>query len=274
MKMFSRVFRFYINASIHVAFAVVALLGVTVLAFGLKIPQALWMFVFFGTISGYNFVKYAKVAGLHHRSLAQNLRSIQVFSAVCLAAFFFSMFYIKIETLLVTTVFGFLTFFYAVPLFRNKNLRNISSFKIVVVAMVWTGVTVAVPVVEDGMKLTTDFWMSLIQRFLLVLVLIIPFEIRDLKFDNTHLQTLPQRLGTRVTKIVGAILLVVILLLEGFRNLIEYAHLYSLTSIVIVTGFLLRFARKKQSEYFASFWVESIPMVWILLFYLFRHFLT
>jgi|TARA_R110002020_G_scaffold474772_3_gene707218 hypothetical protein len=274
MKGVFSVFRFYINASIHVAFAVLALFWITVLEFELEVPTALWLFVFFGTITGYNFVKYAKVAGLHHRSLAQSLRAIQVFSALSFAVLFFSVFYLKINTLLVAIGFGLFTFFYAVPLLKRKNLRTLSGLKIMIVALVWAGVTIMVPVVEDGMSLTNDFFIAFLQRFLLVIVLTIPFEIRDLAFDRLKLQTLPQRLGVLKTKILGAAFLVVILMLEGFKDVFSTAQLYALIVLVLFCGIALMVSKKEQSRYFASFWIESIPIVWLLSWCLFRHFLA
>ena len=83
MKVLRRLFDFYINSSIHVALAVTSLVMVTLYEFELPLDFALVGFLFFGTITGYNFVKYAGVAGLHHRSLAKSLQAIQVFSFLC-----------------------------------------------------------------------------------------------------------------------------------------------------------------------------------------------
>ena len=124
MKFLKAIFAFYINSSIHVALAVVALLAITVLEYNLKVPQALWLFVFLGAITGYNFVKYAKVAGLHHRSLTNSLKTIQVFSAVCFVILGIITFQVSLYTLLITAGFGLLTFLYAVPFIKNKNRKE------------------------------------------------------------------------------------------------------------------------------------------------------
>src|SRR5690606_15236470 len=86
MRVLKNIFDFYINSSIHVAIGVVSLAVVTCLHFGFPLEVELLSFIFFGTISGYNFVKYARIARLHHRSLARNLRWIQIFSFFCLIA--------------------------------------------------------------------------------------------------------------------------------------------------------------------------------------------
>ena len=111
MKLLKRVFAFYINASIHVALAVLSLLAITVLEYHLVIPIELWLFVFLGALTGYNFVKYAKVAGLHHRSLTQSLKAIQIFSGICFVFLAFIAFKLSIQTLMITAAFGLATFF-------------------------------------------------------------------------------------------------------------------------------------------------------------------
>ncbi len=42
------------------------------------------------------------------------------------------------------------------------------------------------------------------QRVLLVLAFLIPFEIRDLAYDKPELKTIPQRIGVTQTKIFGS----------------------------------------------------------------------
>ena len=68
MKVLKTVFDFYINASIHVALAVYAFVRITEFYFNLTYHQNLDFFIFFATITGYNFVKFAGVAKLHHKN--------------------------------------------------------------------------------------------------------------------------------------------------------------------------------------------------------------
>ena len=274
MKLLLSVFKFYINASIHVALSVISFVAITVLEFDLQVPVVFWLFVFFGTVTGYNFVKYAKIAGLHHRSLTDSLRSIQVFSFVCFAGLLICCFFLSFNTLMVTALFGLLTFFYAVPLLKKKNLRTFSGIKIIVVALVWAGVTVFVPMVEANTVLTTACWLTFFQRFLLVFVLTLPFEIRDLRYDITDLKTIPQQIGVQKTKILGVGLLMISVLLEGFKDTFVPYDLYSFILVVGLAGTGLLLAKKKQSKYFASFWIESIPIAGLSIVLLFRHFLA
>ncbi len=272
MKFIKHVFAFYINSSLHVALAVVALLAITVLGFNLEVPYALWGFVFLGTLTGYNFVKYAKVAGLHHRSLTKSLKSIQVFSGLCFTLLIFLVFKLSITTLLVTAGFGLATFLYAVPFVKHKNLRNFSGIKIFIVALVWAGVTVIVPIVASEKAIVGDVVLTFFQRILIVVALILPFEIRDVPYDLLNLKTLPQQLGVRNTKLLGGFLILICLSIEFFKETSEMAYILSLLAFCMLLGWMLAISKTEQTRYFSSFWVESLPILWFLLFLLLKQF--
>ncbi len=270
MKFLKRVFAFYINASIHVALAVLSLLAITVLEYHLVIPIELWLFVFLGALTGYNFVKYAKVAGLHHRSLTQSLKAIQIFSGICFVLLAFIAFKLSIQTLMITAAFGLATFFYAVPFVRHKNLRNFSGLKIFVVAFVWAGVTVIVPVVASEATISIDILLTFLQRILIVVALILPFEIRDVPYDALNLKTLPQQVGVRNTKLLGLAVLLICLVFEFFKQDSDVAYIVSLLIFSVFMGWFLITSKTDQNRYFASFWVEGLPIIWFLLFVLFE----
>lgn len=263
MKLFKKVFNFYINASIHVALAVCSLVRITELYLGFLYHENLVFFVFFATITGYNFIKYAGIAKLHHRSLTENLKIIQVFS---LASFVLMLFYaskLSLHTLLFFVPLGVLTLLYAIPFLKGatKNLRNVGSLKIGVIAIVWSITTVLLPVVDKGLVVTSSHIIQTIQRALFVIVLTLPFDIRDLKYDAKKLQTLPQVLGVERVKKLGFVLLAITILLEFFitpNSLFKTVFLFMFFILLL----LLQRAKIKQAKYYASFWVEAVPIVW------------
>ncbi|WP_339701624.1 hypothetical protein [uncultured Marixanthomonas sp.] len=274
MSALKRIFDFYINSSIHVALAVVSLVVITVLEFKLQLPKSYLFFMFFGTITGYNFVKYAPIAGLHHRSLAKSLKTIQVFSFICFGILVYIATQLQFKTLLITGLFGVLTVLYAIPVLKYKNLRKVKGLKIFVVAVVWAGVTVLVPVVNANYSLTADVWITFIQRFFLVIVLTLPFEIRDLPYDDSVLGTLPQTLGMTGTNTLVTVLAGVSFIIEGFTKELYIPYSISLLFICLLSAFMVFFAKKEQSKYYASFWVEGLPIVWLAVLLLLRHFLS
>ncbi len=276
MKIIKHVFDFYINASIHVALAVFSLSWITLLEFDIPYDENVLYFIFFATITGYNFVKYFGLAKFHHRGLANWLKVIQVFSAFCFILFCYFALQLEQKTLLYIAGFGVVTFLYAIPFLPKKifldsqhNLRSISGLKIYVIALVWVGVTVFLPLINNDFNINVDVIITAIQRFLLVLVLMLPFEIRDLQYDNLKLATIPQRIGLRKTKIIGVLLLLVFFFLEFFKDEISSERMVILLVITFIMLLFLKFSKEHQNKYYSGFWVESLPIWWLVLLLLF-----
>lgn len=266
MQFVKWIFRFYINASIHVALAVYCMVRVTEVYFDLSYNQNLNYFIFYATITGYNFVKYAGLAKFYHQSLTKNLQLIQIFSFLCFLVMCYYAYLLPVKMLLYFLPFSVLTILYAVPFLEkfHKNLRQVSFLKIFVVAFVWSGVTTVIPLLANGFELVSEVVFLFIQRMLFVIVLILPFEIRDMKLDIPSIRTLPQIIGIEQTKRFGFALLLFVLTLEfvitdsyWFRNI-------SLLICFILLFFVMR-AKEKQPKYYSSFWVESLPILWFLL---------
>lgn len=271
MRIGKPLFDFYINSSIHVALAIVSLCTVTFLHFGFLPNVDLLLFVFFGSITGYNFVKFAGVAKLHHRSLAKGLRMIQIFSLLSFLFFLWEVFQVEFKILAWTTIFGLITLLYALPVFSKKrNLRSVSGVKIFIIAFVWAGVTVVLPVTLSGEVYTVNVGLEFFQRFLLVLVWILPFEIRDLRYDLIQLGTIPQRIGVTKTKILGLVLLGVVVLSEGFKTNGSLSSFVALLIIALISAGFIWKSRERQAAYYSSFWVEAIPIIWVVILLLFR----
>ena len=272
MKWLKPVFDFYINSSIHVALSAFSLTYVSLLEFRLPTDWSLLYFVLFSTITGYNFVKYFGVARFHHRSLARWLQVIQVFSSVCFLVMIGFALQLESQTLVYIGVFALVTFLYAIPLLprrffmdQQKTLRNIGGLKVYVIGLVWGGVTVLLPILENKEPFDMDVWITALQRFILVMLLMLPFEIRDLQYDSLKLATIPQKIGTKNTKIIGVLLGIVFLSSEFLKvELTQKIILLTVAITVIVVSFII-FAHKKRSDYYSSFWVESVPILWLIL---------
>jgi hypothetical protein len=276
MALLKQIFNFYIDSSIHVALAVFALSWVTLLEFGIPYDRAVLYFIFFASITGYNFVKYFGLARFHHRSLTNWLKLIQVFSLMCFIGMCYFALKLELISLVVILGFGVVTFLYAIPFLPNKilydkhkNLRNVSGLKVYIIALVWAGVTVVLPILNNHVPLDTNVVVTGFQRFVFVTVLMFPFEIRDLNYDSLKLATIPQQIGIKNTKMVGVLLLMLFFLLEFLKPQLNVEHTVSLLITMFVTLMFLIFANRNQGRYYSSFWVEGIPLVWLLLLLVF-----
>ena len=271
MRVLKHLFDFYINSSIHVALAVSGLAWVTLLNFNVGADLDFICFIFFATVTGYNFVKYFGLAKFHHRSLSSWLRVIQIFSFLCFLGLIYFAFRLKDQTLIYFGVLGIITFLYAIPFLPKKifmeggNLRAISGLKIYVIAFVWTCVTVIIPLLNENYMLSNDVLIESIQRYLYIVIAMLPFEIRDMKYDSLKLSTIPQRIGINKTKIIGVLLIVLVFFMEFFKDEFWLNKMIILGVICLLLLFFLIFSSVRQRNYYSGFWVEGIPIVWAIL---------
>lgn len=266
MAVFKRVFDFYLHGSIHVALAVYALVRMTEHMFHIPHENEVSLFGFFGTIAGYNFVKFHTLAVTRKKLLSPEIKAITALSffSILLSAYYFLQ--LSFAAHMMSVIVLVLTILYTLPFFPNRqNARNWAGVKIYIVSLCWAGVTVVLPVINAGLDITTDFWLKSAQRFVLVFVLILIFEIVDLSKDDPLLQTVPQQIGVKRTKMLGMLLLLIFYFMEMLRIHTDYAQLLANLALIILTGSLLAFANPNRSRYYSSFWVESIPIVWWLL---------
>lgn len=266
MDVLKRIFDFYIRSSIHVALAVYALVKMTQHMFGISGDETIALFAFFGTVTGYNFVKYDEIARVRRKNVRPEIKTFAVLSFICFLGSAYCFFQLQRITQIVTVIFLALTALYTLPFFPNRrNARNWAGIKIFIVSLCWMGVTVVLPVLNAGVPITADFYLKCDQRFILVFVLILIFDIIDLAKDDPHLKTVPQEIGVGPTKVLGIVLLAVFYFLEFLKTGRDIRQIYINIVLVVVTGLFLVFANTARPKYYSSFWAESIPMLWLAL---------
>jgi hypothetical protein len=270
MNFLRQLLAFYINSSIHVAVSCFALVNITYLIVNIPSNNAVACFAFFGTIVGYNFVKFDALARANKNKMRNQLKGITAFSFVSLLMVVYYYFKLQNITKIVAAFFLIITILYTLPFFPNtKNARNWAGLKIYIVAICWVGVTVIMPILNSGLAFQQPLFIILSQRLVLIFTLILIFEIIDLKKDDPHLKTVPQQIGVKNTKILGFVLLIIFCGLGFFNgninsNIQILGFLLNFV-IAIVIALFLYFATENRSKYYTSFWVESVPILWWLL---------
>lgn len=234
---------FYIHSSIHVGVAVFCLVQ-------LSVPQ--WtsysFLVFFGTVVGYNFLKYSEWF-LSNKCLRYNI--IGILSVSVVAAIGFLLLFLEQDTAIQFDLLVALGLVLLYPF-----IRKLGWLKPFFVSIVVSYITVAVP-----LKASADVAWFFVQRFLLLSSLMIPFEILDSTTDSISLQTLPHLFGIAKTKQIGYVL-VGLYCVASFHSLsIHYpCFIYALSS-----GVAIYFSSQERNWYYTSFWVESLPIFWWLI---------
>ena len=260
-----------------------ALVNCTYLILNISINYSVALFAFFGTIAGYNFVKFDALARAKKNNMSWKLKAIAGLSFLALIIGIYYFLELEKITKIIASVVLILTILYTLPFFPNKrNARNWAGFKIYIVAICWVGVTLLLPIINSDYKIDYQIGILILQRLLMIFSLILIFEIKDLKNDDPHLKTVPQQIGVAKTKNLGFVLLILFVGLSSLNYNINfnfndngngningnfnYQYLELNFVIAIVIGFFLFFSNENRSKYFTDFWVESIPILWWVLY--------
>lgn len=270
MKLLKQIFDFYINSSIHVALSSYALVHITFYFFHIQYDETMALFVFFGTIVGYNFVKYDALVRVKKNPIGNQLKIIAVLSFISVILVGYYFFHLKRITQIVSVGIFLITALYTLPFFPNrKNARNWAGVKIYIVALCWVGATLILPLINAEVPFTADFFIRSIQRFVLVFVLILVFEIIDLANDDPHLKTVPQTIGVKNTKLLGFLLLIPFWIV-GILSFSFHDLVINLIMVMVLMGFIY-FANPNRSKYYTSFFVEAVPVFWWLMLFIFEN---
>lgn len=270
MQLLKYIFDFYIQSSLHVALAVYALIRITFIKLNISYDESVAYFGFFGTIVGYNFIKYDELARIKKIKLTKTFKAIIVLSFISALAAFYYFLELKTKTKLIGFGALLLTILYTLPFFPHRqNMRNWSGLKIYLVAIAWVGVTVILPVINAEFDFSILVILKSIQRFILVFILMLIFEIIDLQYDEKTLETIPQKVGEKQTKKISYLLILVFLFLEFFKPNIAFQQLVITFFIAIILLIFAFFATSKRNKYYTSFWVESVPLFWLILLLIF-----
>jgi len=254
-----KIIDFYIRSSVHVSINVVFLTLVTYYLFGISPDFSVLFFIFCSALIGYNYTKYTNLLFL--KKIPAELRIIQIITFVSLIFGVCCFFEMNLKSQVLTMIIAILTILYTLEIFYGKNIRSLNGIKIYVVALCWLGTTLFLPLFQAEYPINLNVLISGLQRFLLVIILLLIFEIIDLKEDALDLKTVPQTIGVKNTKIVSILLLFVFLGLEFLFLEPKNTKLLSNSILSIVIFMFVVFATENRSKYYSTLWVESVPIL-------------
>jgi len=259
------IFNFYVFSNLHVALATFCLVKITLLNIGISESKTAW-FVFFSTLLSYNTIRFLRLKNInnwYNSWFKKNLKFLYLIVGVSFISILFLSFQLRLKTIILLIPFSLAILFYTFPM-EKYSLRNIAGLKLFLIAFSWAGITVLFPLVQNYISLRFADYLTFIQRFIFVIVITIPFDIRDMKYDNSSLKTLPQQLGVSKTKIVGVLLIVLFIIIEVIKSNGDQS-VWSTLIISIISGILLVKSTKNQSKYYSAFFVEALPILWFLI---------
>ena len=273
MSLFKHCLRQYIEHHIHVSLALISLVFLTYKYASLPIDWNYMGFAFFGTIVAYTYIKNVPAqVSLKSGVFLVLQRSPWWVHAMGIISVFFAV-TLRVSQQLGLIIFMILSLAYILPIpFKIAPFRDYGAIKIIIVALVWSGISVLLPL----LPLHHIYWeivLLYLAQTLWIIVLTIPFEIRDSGKDVLRHPTWPQKLGLWRTKILGTVLLMICavihfnlsvgLEIESEQSITFWGSSFLFTLALTWLGLLV--AETKQSYRYSAFWIEAIPIVWLLM---------
>ena len=252
-----------IYGNIWISLGAVALTLNTFLIMGWAVHTNLILLVFFATNLSYNLLRVVR----HRSSKAINssrhlwvynqkkfLYSLIIISSCISGYLFFALF--TFNELLYFSPLIAIALLYAVKVF-GKSLRDIPFIKITLIALSWAAVTVLIPAYANQKPLQQDIWVLFILNFIYIFALVIPFDIRDLNFDEPEKKTIPQLIGVRAAKYTAIVLLIIC----GVLSYILLKEAVFLTPVYIVSIAILFQVSGKRKEFFYAFGIDGLILL-------------
>lgn len=273
MNSLKKVLNFIVQSNIWVALSAGALTKITLLKFKTE-SNFIPLFVICASVLAYNYIRIneLKEARLNwYRVWFDENKSLFIVVNILaglgiLVCWIFIP--VKWVSLLVLIPFLILTFLYVKPTVFDNNilsLRSVPFLKMMSIALSWAGVTVLFPIMQETGSLNELAWIEFFERFLFVFALTIPFDIRDVNIDSEQMHTIPQVIGGKWSKWLAILFLVLVLILE--HQYFAFWHFEANKTYVLFAylSVLILNSTPKRSRWYTSFWVEGVPILWLLL---------
>jgi len=235
------------------------------------------LFIFSSTVGLYSIHRLVGLHKVHDHLGTNRFKIIKPFHwllvgfiaiSLPLSAYIFFQFDLVLQKLSVLP--AILSMAYVIPIWGNIRLRDISYIKLFIIALVWSYVTVIIPLWASPLMHNESILAIIcLERFLFILAITLPFDIRDIKVDKIlKVKTLPMRFGVDRSKYISYACLGLAFILI----LITSNYLQITTSMIIgyfiglvVTSLLIWRVNLERTDYYFSGWIDGTMIILFLL---------
>ncbi len=138
---------------------------------------------------------------------------------------------------------------YVIPILSNHRLRDINYIKIFLISFVWAYISMLPIILASGF--TNTVLILMLEKFLFVMAITIPFDIRDQTIDShNQLRTIPDLIGTRRSYILSVMLLIICSVLKILTYPIDLGIVMTIADIIVIASIML--SQKIRSDYVYS----------------------
>ncbi len=215
--------------------------------------------IFFATLFDYNLHRLVTVLtnkeainNDKHKWLKEYLNLFYALVLFSVMGFLIAVYFAKKEVLITLSPFAFITLFYSLPVFKKQKylfrLREIPILKIFLISIVWSATTILLPIVQSGKSF--DFLhvtLMLLERFLFVFAITIPFDIRDMQGDEqSGLKTIPLVIGVKKSMILANAFIILFLIISLYHY--QSSSVFILPALIISATSTLYFLNSKKLQ--------------------------
>jgi 4-hydroxybenzoate polyprenyltransferase len=269
-----RLVDFGLFSAIYIAVCAIALCMETNIL--LKLPFNHWSFYCFiagACLVQYNLHYFFKQAtgfpserdvwSIHNRTTQK------IFLAAGLILILLSVNWLQPRHFIVLLVLAGLASLYSLPLlpFKKRRLKEYGLFKIILLSLEWTLVTVWFPVDQSGID-PTSYWLVFFRRFVFMFVLCLLFDIRDLQTDKANgIRTLPVRIGIKNAYRLADLTLLLFVLLSAWQlsRTGEFIFFNAMLLSAICTKWIMQLSKKINNDYVYLAGVDGMMLLQALL---------
>ena len=279
MDLLKKLGQFFIYSNVFVSFCVLALCQSTSIIIGVS-SSHLFPFVFFSTLFAYNFQRMVRFITSNEQSAHLDWlnKNRIVIILITIISLFLSVYYalsLSISTFYFLIPASIISLSYPIkiiPLVGQKiSLREMPGAKIFLIALVWSIYSVALVTLENESFYSLDNLLLFISRFSFILAITIPFDIRDLKYDDLSLKTIPQIFGEQKAKMIALYCLAFFELVSIFHFFVgdfSWQILLALMLTSLLSGILIIKSSQEKNNFFFSFWLEGVSIIMYLLLFI------
>lgn len=233
---------------------------------GLENGLCYGLFVLLGTLSVYNAQRLFKVRGSKHLTpwlswVKDHFTFVLILSLLSGAGTALTLVSLKpfslLSVIILLSVF-FMGIFYVVRIGEN-NLRSIPFLKIHVIALSWALLLILFPLVNE--EHATSLIVVSAAHYLYILAVTIPFDIRDLQYDDQQYKTIPQVFGISGSKALALGALIGYFLLIGTIFPELQSSIWFWCANLLTIGLILGAKKETSDWYYAGLLDGSISLV-------------
>jgi|GEM_PF-515063 len=248
------------------------------------------LFVFFATVFLYNFQRVVKLFQKPSYSipgrntwLVKNRLAIMIWSIVGGIVMIVIALNLPLRDWIVLSIGGFFSILYVMSIGKRDGksvaVRELPFIKIFLIAISWVIMGAIFPQVHhEGWRALESnqlIWMSL-EKFFFIWAITIPFDIRDLEYDDKRMKTIPQLFGVNGSLWLSRILIVAAagsVVFAGFSGFYSPQSVGALLACYVFIGGTFEYARVKRDELYYTGWLDGTILlqstaVWAVTYWL------